>query len=170
MTQANVRLILHFEDEPSSAGWIPGALFNKFLMEYQEWESAGEEAFCEEPANTFMFTLGPPSGPVTICYKICQTAKEFADQLSSNEATSSAAIAILDVWTTEQDGKLIAHIHDVLPNALNHLTPARIFVLTAYPRSLPKELADKIPPENVFSKPLDAIVFMPILMKQLGIK
>ena len=69
--------IHHFEDEPETMHWLPGALLNRYIVEKPEWIKEGGSYSEKDDESEVNFQLNPPSGKINIKYKVYNEKKTF---------------------------------------------------------------------------------------------
>jgi hypothetical protein len=153
--------ILHLEDEFEVMNWIPSALRNYIWLSHPEWFPGDPELHEDMAGRLVWFEMSLPSAPTLVQYCAYTTSDELAD-VAGKPTDAALTIVLLDVFTVIE-GRLVNDANEAFKAARIAAPASAVLFISAYTTEIPKDILDQIPPQNVFSKPVDSDLLLGLL-------
>jgi hypothetical protein len=158
--------IHHFEDQPENMSWIPGTLLNAYWAAHPEWIKGDGNYQAKEDGSIVSFQLHPTlDESVTIRYRVYDSKGVFEDLYEPLRGD----IVLLDVMREQPTGGFEPEGLDQLRDLLKRDEGVAIYVVTAYPGKIPKEMYERLN-RRVFTKPMDIDAFIAELISTLKVE
>lgn len=157
--------IYHYDDQPGHVSWLPGSLYNRFLLTAS---SALDDRFDENEGDdvslyAFEFVAGPER--CRIEYRLFSDLELFIDTFGREVCH----LAILDVMRVEAGGSLDPAGIRCCEMVLSKLARENVILLTAYHEKVTQFLEDThaVPDNNVVIKPADAQALVALVASKI---